>query len=243
MEFLNYTEMKKVIFLLGIVFMVLPMLAQNPDPELFKTWNLHKIEVDFGGALFVSDINPPISPFLTVNEDLSFEGFGACNSFSGNFEVVSNQDKVRPVDFAQTFNICETQFLNDFETTYFEFFSFEDDYSYLFYTDSTDNLRHMYYTNNPSGIWLDFIAAEPLVVNNNDFEKIEIYPNPTSNKLFIKSKKINIEKIEVYSISGKRIKEYHQANGAIDISTLANGMYFLEIISTQNRSVQRFIKI
>ncbi|AFL80498.1 heat shock protein [Aequorivita sublithincola DSM 14238] len=234
--------MKKILPLLLIVFMVLPMLAQNPNPELFKTWNLHKIEWDFGGALYIANIDPPISPYLTVNEDLSFEGCGACNSFSGNFEVVPNQDKVRPVDFAQTFNICETQFLNDFETVYFEFFSIEDDYSYEFYTDPSDNLRHMYYSNNPSGIWLDFVVGDPLSIDDNDFEKIEIYPNPTSLNLFIKSKKINIEKLTVYSISGKKIKECLPDNGAIDVSTLSKGIYFLEIVSSQGRSVQKFIK-
>ncbi|MBK5212660.1 MAG: T9SS type A sorting domain-containing protein [Flavobacteriaceae bacterium] len=234
--------MKKITSVVFGILIGFQAFGQNPDPELFKTWNLYKIEVDFGGAVYVEDIDPPIYPYLTINQNLFFEGYGACNSFSGRFEVVANQDKVRPVDFIQTFNNCETQFLNDFETLYFEFFSIEDDYSYLFYTDSTDNLRHMYYTNNPSGFWLDFIAGDPLSIVENNSEKIQIYPNPVSDQLFIKSNKAIIEKITIYSVSGKRIKEYPPADRSIDIATLAKGMYFLEIVSPEGRGIQKFIK-
>lgn len=235
--------MKRITWVFFGILMGIQSYSQTPDPELFKTWNLNKIEVDFGGAVYIEDIDPPIYPYLTINQDLSFEGYGACNSFSGNFEVVPNQDKIRPVDFMQSFNNCETQFLNDFETVYFEFFSIEDDYSYVFYTDSTDNLRHMYYTNNPFGIWLDFIAGDPLSTAENNLEKIYLYPNPTSNKLFIKLNKGTVEKAVVYSISGKNIMEYAQINGAIDISELAHGMYFLQITTAEGkRSVEKFIK-
>lgn len=235
--------MKKITWLFFGILMGIQSYSQSPDPELIKTWNLNKIEVDFGGAVYIEDIDPPIYPYLMVNQDLSFEGYGACNSFSGNFEMVPNQDKIRPVDFMQSFNNCETQFLNDFETVYFEFFSVEDDYSYVLYTDTTDNLRHMYYTNNPAGIWLDFIAGDPLSTAENNLEKIYLYPNPTSNKLFIKLNKGSVEKVVVYSISGKNIMEYAQINGAIDISELAHGMYFLQITTAEGKgSVEKFIK-
>jgi heat shock protein HslJ len=234
--------MEKITLLLFAFFIVLQSLAQNPDPELFKTWNLNKIEVDFGGAVYVEDIDPPIYPYLTINQDMSFEGYGACNSFSGNFEFVPSDNKLRPINYSQTSNNCQTEFLNDFETVYFEFFSIEDDYSYVFYTDTTDNLRHMYFTNNPFGILLDFIAGDPLSIAEDNSEKFELYPNPASDQLFIKANKAIIEKTTVYSVSGQRVMEILPNNRSIDIAALAKGMYFLEITTSECRSVEKFIK-
>ena len=233
--------MKKITLLLLGIFIALQSFAQNPDPELFKTWDLYSIEIDFGGTLYVADIDPPIFPYLTINQDLSFEGYGACNSFSGNYEHNANENKVRPINYTDTTYNCETQFLNDFETVYFDFFSIEDDYGYVFYTDTSDNLRHMHYTNNPFGVILDFVAR-PLSMDEYEFLSIEIYPNPVTDQLFIKSNIDRIDKISVYSISGKRIMQHASIDEAIDVTGLATGMYFLEVMTSEGRSVEKFMK-
>ncbi len=233
--------MKSATLLVFGIIAVLQCRAQSPNPELFKTWNLHKMEIDFGGALVIADIDPPIYPYLTINQDLSFEGYGACNSFSGNYNYNANDDKLNPINYSQTNNICGTQFLNDFEFYYFEFFSIEGDYSYMIYTDATDNMRHLYYTNNTFGIVLDFIA-EPLSVTENEFLSFKIYPNPVTYQLHIESNRSQIETATIYSISGQKIKEFSSIDSAINVTELNKGLYFLEIISPQGKSVAKFIK-
>ncbi|MCB0465178.1 MAG: T9SS type A sorting domain-containing protein [Aequorivita sp.] len=234
--------MRRITILLFGVLIGFQGFGQDPDPELFKTWELYRIVPDFGFPVIVSEIDPPINPYLTINYDLSFEGFGACNSFSGNFEYQVSQHKLRPINYTETTETCDTQIWNDFEFYYFDFFAIEDDYWYDIFTDSSDGLQHMLYTNNPFGLVLDFIAGNPLSIAENNSEKIELYPNPASDQLFIKSAKVNIKKATVYSISGKIIKEYLAIGGVIDVSALAKGMYFLEIITIEGRSVKKFIK-
>ncbi len=233
--------MKKITSVVFGILIGFQAFGQNPDPELFKTWNLYKMEIEFGGTLVIADIDPPISPHLTIYQDLSFEGYGACNSFSGNYEYNASEDKLRPINYSATSNNCETQFLNDFEFYYFEFFSIEDDYSYMFYTDVTDNSRHMYYTNNPFGMVLDFVA-EPLSITESELINISIYPNPVNNQLFLKLNNSRIEKATIFSISGKKIREYFSTNSGIDVNELDKGMYFLEIITSEGRRVEKFIK-
>ncbi len=234
--------MNKFAFLLFGLFMTFQALAQNPDPELFKTWELYKIIPDFGFPVIVSEIDPPINPYLTVNNDLSFEGFGACNSFSGNFEYQVNQDKLRPINYTQTTETCEHQIWNDFEFYYFDFFAIEDDYWYTIFTDSSDGLQHMLYTNNPFGLVLEFIAGDPLSIAENNSENLKLHPNPVLDQLFISSQKSSIKTMAVFSTSGQKIFEIDGNSNSIDVSSLSKGMYFLEINSEEGKSVQKFIK-
>jgi heat shock protein HslJ len=235
--------MKKFTILLVTILFGLQGFGQDPDPELFKTWQLYSIIPDFGHPAIISEIDPPINPYLTVNYDLSFEGFGACNSFSGNFILQGNSEELRPINYTQTTETCEHQIWNDFEFYYFDFFSIEDDYWYNIFIDSSDGLQHMHYTNNPFGLVLNFIAGEPLSTVENIAEKFQIYPNPASDQLFIKSSIDTIASAVVYSIAGKRILENGPINGALDIASLEKGMYFLEVTTAEGkRSVEKFVK-
>ncbi|WGF93713.1 T9SS type A sorting domain-containing protein [Aequorivita marisscotiae] len=235
--------MKKFTILLVTLILAFQSFGQDPDPELFKTWQLYSIIPDFGHPAIISEIDPPIRPYLTVNYNLSFEGFGACNSFSGNFILMGNSEELRPINYTQTTETCEHQIWNDFEFYYFDFFSTEDDYWYNIFIDSSDGLQHMHYTNNPFGLVLDFIAGEPLSIQGYNSEKFKLYPNPATDRLFIKSEDAQIIKTIVYSISGKRILEGEPIEGALDITSLAKGMYFLELTTSEgHRSVVKFIK-
>lgn len=235
--------MKKTTLFFLTIFAVLQSFAQNPDPELFKTWNLYKMEFDFGGSLYIEDIDPPITPTLTIFEDLSFEGFGACNSFSGNFLYDEILDKLMPYNYSDTTEECETEFHDGFELYYFEYFSLNQAHFYKIEISSSDNLQHLYFGQGQLGYWLDFIAGEPLSTVENNSEKINVYPNPASDKLFIKSEEAQIIKTIIYSISGKSIMKIVPNNESINISALAKGMYFIEITTSEgNRRVTKFIK-
>lgn len=216
--------------------------AQSPDPELFKTWELYRIVPDFGHPVIISEIDPPINPYVTINYDLSFEGFGACNSFWGDFVLVDS-DKLRPINYTETSETCAPQIWNDFEFYYFDIFSSEEVYWYDIFIDSSDRTQHMYYTDNPFGLLYDFIAGAPLDAPENTAEIFQLHPNPASDKLTIRAQNSKVDRATVYSVSGKRILETVPNNGIIEIAALAKGMYFLEILTSEGRrSVQKFIK-
>ena len=74
---------------------------------------------------------------------------------------------------------------------------------------------------------------------NLDDSEINVYPNPASNVLNISSKS-NIENIEIFSLTGNKV--ISSINNKIDISSLKQGMYTVNITSAEGNSVKRFIK-
>jgi hypothetical protein len=71
-----------------------------------------------------------------------------------------------------------------------------------------------------------------LGVKNLDKPLSFVYPNPTKGQLFIDRKAINsIQKIEVYSITGKLLLEKNNDFEFISLENLSNGIYFLQLIA------------
>ena len=81
-----------------------------------------------------------------------------------------------------------------------------------------------------------------LVKGTEDFNKIEftLYPNPTKNKLFVESVE-EILKINVYSQLGQLVIDKEFTN-EIDVSSLVNGLYFVEVETSSGNGIQKFIK-
>lgn len=55
-------------------------------------------------------------------------------------------------------------------------------------------------------------------------------------------RKLQIEKVEVYDVLGKRVKFFKSNAGVYDVTDLKNGHYFLNLFSEKGQSVQRIIK-
>lgn len=69
-------------------------------------------------------------------------------------------------------------------------------------------------------------------MKNLDKSRSFVYPNPTKVQLFIDSKAINfIQKIEVYSITGKLLLGKNNDLESISLENLSNGIYFLKLIA------------
>lgn len=71
---------------------------------------------------------------------------------------------------------------------------------------------------------------------------IEIYPNPTQEKLQVLSKVIG--ELRILNSSGQAVKELQlSGNALIDVQEFGSGVYFLEVTNTESRtSVFRFVK-
>ena len=80
-------------------------------------------------------------------------------------------------------------------------------------------------------------------LGTNDFmfeNAIKVYPNPANHVLNIQGK--NIIKAEVFSINGKKI-DLEFNNSHLDVTNLANGMYFVKLTSSnQNSVIKKFVK-
>lgn len=68
-----------------------------------------------------------------------------------------------------------------------------------------------------------------------------IYPNPTSDKIFITSPKETITSLAIFNQLGQKIKEL-EASDEIDVSFLSKAIYLLVIKTDKNQTTKRFVK-
>ncbi len=72
-------------------------------------------------------------------------------------------------------------------------------------------------------------------------EDIKIYPNPASRRLVIElPNSIETSAKTIYDSTGKTIKSFDESS--VDISEFTPGLYFLEIISSRDKHVFKFVK-
>jgi|GEM_PF-284616 len=77
--------------------------------------------------------------------------------------------------------------------------------------------------------------------NMEDAHAIQIYPNPSTDYIFLKNLPEGDASIDVYSINGIQImnQRLHSANEQIDLSRLSKGIYFIKV----NTKVLKFTKL
>ncbi len=80
-----------------------------------------------------------------------------------------------------------------------------------------------------------------LGLNNNLEQFVTITPNPTNGVLSIESES-NIETIKVYNVLGKLVLEQSNPSNQIDISSLSNGLLFIQIETDEGSFVKKIIK-
>jgi hypothetical protein len=77
-----------------------------------------------------------------------------------------------------------------------------------------------------------------LTYENSNFN---VFPNPTRGLLTIVSKDA-ITAVDVFDHLGRKVNQFSAIqNNQIDLSHLEDGIYFVEIISSENKMVQKLI--
>ncbi|SDR74336.1 Por secretion system C-terminal sorting domain-containing protein [Polaribacter sp. KT25b] len=79
-----------------------------------------------------------------------------------------------------------------------------------------------------------------LSIEKNTLENLNIYPNPTSGNITIRSEK-EIQTISIYNTLGKKIKEFNANQKEINISNFSKGIYLLKIKFDDKKNVIRKI--
>lgn len=115
------------------------------------------------------------------------------------------------------------------------------------YIDSVDNDDRLYITNERLSIGnvlvepsLKMVSLDDFTLGITDFDtsEFEIYPNPFSNHITISE---TVDEMRVYDSLGKQVLHVFQAN-TIDTSSLSEGMYYIELITTSQRHVKKLVK-
>lgn len=216
--------MKNILLSISILFSI-NCFSQQPNPDLFQTWYLYRIDASDSGptpAYIISEIDPAITPTLTFMEDLTFNGVAACNTFNGNLSLL-NSSEINTEQYSFTTDDCGVQIHTNFENEYNEFIQTMRAYS-------------ISQVNNGLELYIDTMIFGYATFRNfqlniaaQELQHIEIYPNPTSSLLHLKSQNTQIFEIEIFNALGQSIKRFKNNFDTLNISELPNGMYILKL--------------
>ena len=228
--------MKKLLILIILIANASTINAQDPDPDLFQTWYLQDIWLEFGPPLHLLD--PPIYPYLVISESLDFSGQGSCNTFTGTYVYDPINDIMESDEFTRTNTDCVFPYHNQFETQYFAAVR-----GWWYYEVSDDGIGMQLHIfdgpfNKLSAIFTNYSLS------STDFEiaNISVYPNPTNSEIFIESKSDPITNADLYDLVGNKIQSLTDNTDSIDFSDLASGIYLLRIFTEQGSTVKKIIK-
>lgn len=118
------------------------------------------------------------------------------------------------------------------------------DIQYLTYDTDGYLIKSEVYLDNGSGTLFLHTSGEWIFdatnsIDENDVSKLTIYPNPTTEMLYLDAE--NIESLSIYSLSGTLIKQSFNEN-SISVNDLENGIYYLAAMIDNNRIVKSFVK-
>ncbi|WP_339614325.1 T9SS type A sorting domain-containing protein [uncultured Winogradskyella sp.] len=80
------------------------------------------------------------------------------------------------------------------------------------------------------------------VININKLDALHIYPNPTSDFIYLKGNTTLVERIDLFSIAGQKIKSIKSNFEEIDVKMIEAGVYFLKISNKKQQKIIKFIK-
>ncbi|MBW2937045.1 T9SS type A sorting domain-containing protein [Aureisphaera sp. CAU 1614] len=97
-----------------------------------------------------------------------------------------------------------------------------------------------YSTSDEQYIWS--IIDPDLDLENYKNPRFTIFPNPSSDKLFIQNSKLDTFGFSIFDIQGKRLQTGIYSEEGINISNYEKGMYFLSVTKERNTETMKFIK-
>ncbi len=88
----------------------------------------------------------------------------------------------------------------------------------------------------------NYTYSTPTAIADNEVKNVSLNPNPARNMLCISGEYENIQSMDIYNIAGQKVMHVNEYVNVLDISTLANGMYLLQLNGEQARFTGKFVK-
>jgi hypothetical protein len=234
--------MKKLLFFFTIIFTSIIASAQDGG-ILNHTWFLRELENN--GTVYEAPSNSEIDEIemrLIFDVDIFYFQTSICSSVNCN-AFPSSVDGYRLFNYILQEEVCMISENQEFQELYFRFFA-EDNLPDLKFTYAIEEInsgtRELILTNQTGNT----VTYRRNVLATEEFENISftIYPNPTSETLYIQNLAAPIDSYAILDVTGKIILQGKLANETINVSGLQSGIYFLEISSEGKQVVKKFVK-
>lgn len=209
--------------------------APVANPMLFQTWYLFMTEGDMGDPIFYNGPNPPQ---ITINPDFTYTGIESCATISGDFILGSGDIylfQLQPQNYINDESNCQP---GEAEYALYELQGgMLLDSSVYEGNDGNDYLQWEYAPG-----FISYFTNVLLSTPENNLADLKIFPNPATDRLFIKSSENELS-ISVTDINGRVVIPTEKSvSSQIDVSALNTGMYFLNITSSEGNITKKFIK-
>ncbi|MGB3342865.1 MAG: T9SS type A sorting domain-containing protein [Aequorivita sp.] len=114
---------------------------------------------------------------------------------------------------------------------------------FLMFRGGEEFYAHVTAVYNPGPVESDYtetvlVLGAAIKVEDFEYQKAIIYPNPSNGIMNIGNVDLNI--IQIYNIAGKKIKEL-TPQSQIDLSDISKGIYFVKLISDKGILVNKII--
>jgi hypothetical protein len=114
-----------------------------------------------------------------------------------------------------------------------------DNYDYITDFIWTELLNFNFEPSSESRVFLN----NPLNTEDSSLLEVEVYPNPTENKVYINTEFEDI-KVSCFDSTGKKINIHFNAhNKSLDISNLSAGIFFIKLTSGEKNVIKKILKI
>lgn len=94
--------------------------------------------------------------------------------------------------------------------------------------------------------YVDYTFSSTCTLSISEFDfmnSLIIYPNPVKDKLWIENpNQINVDRVEIYTVSGKIVGSFSMVSNFIDVQHLKAGMYFVKFYSEHSSITLKFLK-
>jgi len=117
--------------------------------------------------------------------------------------------------------------------------------------NTDDILGSILFTGVSDGLELGTTLSSDITILKSDYftalddklEVVSIYPNPVKDYLKIEVEELILSSVEVFNIHGYLVFKRKLVNGILDISRLMNGVYFIKIVTNNQKiHLKRIVK-
>jgi len=214
---------------------------EDVDSEL-AFLELAFVEVSTDGVEFVR------FPAISENQiEIQIDGFGYMNArYIHNFAGKYIQDYGTPFDLEELIPLIDGTTVDLNNINYIKLIDVIGTIDSTFASyDSESNIVNDPYPSEFSSGGFDLNAVGVIhnsntsAVENNQFIRLNIYPNPVNSTLIIESNSA-IKKVTIYSLQGKEL--ITTSSSKIEVSFLTKGIYFISVETKTGIFKKKFIK-
>ncbi len=249
----------------GKIFKPLKPLSQFNGQKSAGDWKLiiHDTEISSGGQLMEWNLSICTSvsqnpPYLIINDTLKLKPFTSKRVDTGHLEIGDPNNTPDQLVFTVV-KLPDHGSLSNGNTL----LSVGDKFTqaqinsgliaYINEQGGTTTDQFFFTVEDGEGGWLGILEFHIILDDNILISTKEelttnilLYPNPVTDKLQIKilQDKLDIDRIDVYNISGSKVQSWNKDqvySNQMFVTNIASGVYFINVFSNQGSSIRKVI--